>query len=413
MSDDVRLVGIENVEPYPLALSDDLYALPAPEYIIEDFLPESTISGMTSYPGVGKTWLALEMARAIATGGKLLNHFPAHEGAVLFVGSDASIYDYARQWRRLSWEEFKRLQPDADSPVEYENPLKANVRFLIQSDLLFEKMDPMRRLVRTIEDFTWGPLHEQFDETTGETDVVKNRGFSLIIFDTLSKLTRCNQNDNTQMEDVFRNIRWVSETTHASIMVLHHNAKVSEFKDAEDWRGAMSQIGALDCWFQLTPTRADKSIIQLKMKKFRGIMPDDFYYKMTVNDGEMSEEPPATLAVCPDPKINLFEDGITESIIEFLRSPTSLGKWFTMKQIVDVLAPQYLMSEMATDKEMALFQDREKLETAIRNRLKGQARKNPPTVRISGGGNRGRKVLFSATLMEQALADDPGLRKEE
>jgi hypothetical protein len=55
LADDVRLSGIETVQPYPLASSDSLYRLPTPKFIIEDFLPAGTISGMTSYPGAGKT----------------------------------------------------------------------------------------------------------------------------------------------------------------------------------------------------------------------------------------------------------------------------------------------------------------------------------------------------------------------
>jgi hypothetical protein len=413
VSDDIRLVGIENVEPYPLLGCDDLYAMPAPEFIIDDFLPEGTISGCTSYPGVGKTWLAFEMLRALATGGQFLGHFPAHEGPVLFVGSDASIYDYARQFRRLTLEQFKKLQPDNDSPVDYENPLKVNVRFLIQSDLLFESLDSMRRLINTANRFAWGPLHEVHDEETGAVDMEQNHGFSLIIFDTLSKLTRMNQNDNSQMEDVFRNLRFVSANTNASIMLLHHNAKASEFKEAEDWRGAMAQIGALDCWFQLTPTQADKSIIQVKVKKFRGITPPDFYYKMDVNNGEMSEEPAASLVVVAEPKNVLFDDGLAEAVVQFLRSPVAIGKWFTLKQVSDAIASQYLASEMSSGQDMALFQDRDKLETAVRNRLKAESRRGVPTVRMVGGGNRGRKATFSASLMEQALESDPSLKVEE
>jgi hypothetical protein len=404
MSEDIRLVGIENVEPYPLFVSDDLYLLPAPTFIIEDFLPEGTISGVTSYPGVGKTWLAFEMARAIATGGRFLDHFPAHEGAVLFVGSDASIYDYARQWRRLTMEEFQQLQPDASSPLEYENPLKANMRFLVQSDFLFESGDAIRRLAQTIKKFDWGPLHEVYDEATGEIDMEKNHGFSLVIFDTLSKLTRVDQNSNTEMEEVFRNIRFLSEYTRASILLLHHNAKATEFKSGEDWRGAIAQIAALDNWYQLAPTRADKDTIRLKVKRFRGLTPPDFHYKMSVNIGEPGEEPPASLAVIADPQELVVTDGIAEMVVELLNTPEFLGKWWTLRQLTDRLYPQFADLFM---------NDRAKFDGRVRNRLKSEMRKTNPTVRMSGGGTRGTPATFSAGLMKQVLNEDPDLKETE
>lgn len=404
MADDIRLTGIDSVAPYPLATTDDLYALPPPAFIIEDFLPEAAITGITSYPGVGKTWFAFEAARALATKDRFLGRFQAVEGAVLFVGSDASIYDYAKQWRRLTTEQFKKLQPDNDSSPDYENPLKANVRFLIQSDFLFENIDSIRRLIRSSRQFTWGPPHEVFDEETGETDVVYNHGFCLIVFDTLSKLTRANQSDNSQMEEVFRNIRFLSEQTGAAIMLLHHNAKTTEFNDGEDWRGAMAQIGALDAWFQLTPEQADKEIVQVKVKKFRGITPPPFYYKMAVNSGDMDEEPPASLTVVDEP-VNPFTDGITESALDVLTSSTYNGHWLTVKQIADALFDSY--KDFFND-------DRGKFEAALRNRLKHEVRKAKPTVRTSGGGSRGRRVMYSATPgMAEALAQDKSLKVEE
>ena len=403
MAEDIRLIGMDSLDVYPLTSSDELYALPPPAFIIEDFLVESSISGITSYPGVGKTWLAFEMTRALATGGQFLGRFPAREGAVLFVGSDASIYDYARQWRRLTMEQFKTLQPDPDSPPDYENPLKSNVKFLIQSDFLFENIDSVRRLIKTSRRFVWGPVHEVYDDETGETDMVRNHGFSLIVFDTLSKLTRANQNDNSEMEEVFRNIRFITEQTGASIVILHHNAKTSEFNDGEDWRGAMAQIGALDSWFQLTPTQAAKDVVQVKVKKFRGITPPAFFYKMNVNEGDMNEEPDASLAVVEEPKDERVSDGIAESVVELLHSPVSAGKWLTLKQIADALYPQY---------EDLFGNDRTRFETALRNRLKSESRRGRPTVKVSGGGARGRKSLFSG-IMEQALAEDKSLRGDE
>jgi hypothetical protein len=88
------------------------------------------------------------------------------------------------------------------------------------------------------------------------------------------------------MERVFANIRVICEITGAAVLLLHHNSKATEFNDGSDWRGAMSQIGALDSWVQLSNSKKDKDKIKLEFKKFRGITPESFEYKQNVTDPE-------------------------------------------------------------------------------------------------------------------------------
>lgn len=272
------LVGIENVRPYVTKGSGTMCDVQPPQMLIDDFLTEGAVMGITSYPGVGKTWLAMEIGISVTSKKEFLNHFRVNEaGGVLFVGSDSSLFDYARQWRRLT-----RMYPE----LNYDS-----IRFLIQSEFMFEDTDEVRRLIRTHQQFHWGePIpptaEEQAEaERRGETAEPRHRsGFRVIIFDTLSRLTRANQNDNTEMEQVFRNIRWISEATGAAIILLHHNSKRNEFNSGDDWRGAMSQIGALDSWIQLSTRPKMKGLVGVQFKKFRGITPKDFAYEMQVSD---------------------------------------------------------------------------------------------------------------------------------
>jgi AAA domain-containing protein len=278
--DDPRLVGIEQAHRYELSSPLDLESLPPVKYLIKGLIPEGSITGVTSYPGVGKTWFSLEMLRAQATGDKLLGLFEVLDpGSVLFVGSDASVYDYGQQWRKLS-------RGTIEGQPEHFVSARENIRFLLQSDFLFENLDTVRALVNTIRRHRYGPRIEEFDEEGESQGWSQRSGFKLVIFDTLSKLTRANQNDNTQMEEVFRNIRFVTEATGAAVIVLHHNSKRNEFNDGDDWRGAMSQIGALDGWLDLKKSRAktSKGVIRVDVKKFRGITPEPFHYRMDVQD---------------------------------------------------------------------------------------------------------------------------------
>jgi hypothetical protein len=290
------LAGIENVRPYKLMTSEALYAVKPPAMQIADFLTVGGIMGITSYPGVGKTWLAMEVARAVSGGVPFLGR-KTIRGGVLFIGSDSSLDDYARQWTRLT----------KFTSVDYEP-----VRFLVQSPFMFEDRDEIRKLIATHRAFEWG------ETTIGKSGPEREHGFHVIVFDTLSRLTRANQNDNNEMEEVFRNIRMLTEATNCAVIVLHHNSKKSEFNDGADWRGAMSQIGALDSWVQLVPHRTKKHLVGVQFKKFRGITPADFSYTMNVDEVEqasiVASEEPVTMGQ------KLLKDVPALTFIEYIRA---------------------------------------------------------------------------------------------
>ena len=296
--DNPLLAGIENVTPYQIASAAHLHSIEPPPMIIDDVLPAGGIMGITSFPGVGKSWLCMEIARAVCGEKKFLGHFDTLPGSVLFVGSDSSEYDYARQWTRLSATDEALFSvhaseiPDAerDLRLETENGPDWRIgpfhsaRFLLQSDFMFENIDTVRRLISTCLTFEYGPYEDHYDDTGEFEGNYRRTGFRVIVFDTLSKLTTANQNDNSEMENVFRNIRLIAEATGAAIVLLHHNSKKNEFNEGSDWRGAMSQIGALDSWIQLSSSPNSKHHVKVQFKKFRGITPANFAYQMLVND---------------------------------------------------------------------------------------------------------------------------------
>lgn len=307
LSKDPRLELLKQVkETYPLQTPESLQSLPEPKMLIENFLPVNSVVGVTAAPGVGKTWLMMELMRS-ACAGKFLGEFKwtLDFPRVLFVGSDASMFDYARQWRRIYAEQYAREKQIEEAnlwqkeSIHDERPADIQIDFLLQSSFMLDDLGEVLRLIKTAETrYIPGEYHETVRDvaySVGEDEwameqehdiqVVREerRGWNVIIFDTLSRLTRANQNDNTEMENVFRNIRFIAEQTGATCILLHHNSKKSEHNGGEDWRGAVAQIGALDCWLQLRPTKNDRYVISAEFKKFRGLTPEPFLYRMNVN----------------------------------------------------------------------------------------------------------------------------------
>ena len=298
--EETRLLTLGNAKSYAVATSATMRGVKPPRMLIRDFLPAGMLCGLTSYPGVGKTWLAMDLVRAVATGGKVLGEFPVLGGpqGVLFVGSDSSLADYARQWTRLTSTEHKEWLDTMDhmaesgmAQEEFPPDPFDRVRFLIQSTFMLDNSDEVKRVIKTVLDEKIFPVDRKVvrtmtdDEGTEEDEIIEESGrCALIVMDTLSRLTMANQNDNTEMERVFSMIRVICETTGAAVLLLHHNSKQTEFNDGQDWRGAMSQIGALDVWINLSAHKTTKTIVRADFKKFRGITPDSAEYKMQIDD---------------------------------------------------------------------------------------------------------------------------------
>jgi len=283
-------LDLTQVEPYRIWNVRDLLTVPPPQMIIRKILPRATVTGLSAYPGVGKTWLAAEFARAIATGTKFLGEFDATMGNVIFVGKDSSIHDYAQQMRKLFHTEMELYDHEIKMGARRTNPFDDRMHFILKPDLLLEDQKSVMRLARTaIEQVHSEGVETRSywvgDELVEEPETQSTKGTDLIVLDTLASMTRTPENDNTQMDYVFRNVRWLAEVTHACIILIHHSGKPTEYNHGESWRGGSAQEAALDNWFHIMhPPRAPRDKLLLKVKRFRGLKPDNFHYWLRVDE---------------------------------------------------------------------------------------------------------------------------------
>lgn len=275
-----------------------LYTVESPPMLIDTFLPACALGGLSGGPGIGKSWLALEAARALATGTPFLGHFCVSKRTpVLLIGSDSSEYDYARQWRRLTAKQYEELggeqiESDPEDPTREVgglNPLNDCFRHLIETDFSLDDPDKVDAMIRAVN-FEWGP-YEWVEEHEGEDEDglpyhidgewMRNRGAGLIIMDTFGSLTDKDLIDNTQMIAVYKGLRRFVTAAGATVLLLNHNPH-----GRETWLGAISQVGKLDFWLHLRrPHKWDETFIQVVFKKVRGIRPNRaIYYRMNVDD---------------------------------------------------------------------------------------------------------------------------------
>lgn len=345
----IKYAELVALEPYKLMSMQELMDTPEPPMLVEGILPMRTFTGLTAMPGVGKTWLSLDFARAVATAGKVLGKFQARMGNVVYVGQDASVHDYGRQIRKMCRTEFDQYEAEVEQGIRVANPFRDHIHFLVRAGITFENIESMRRLAATLLTLK----HSEdvvISATSGEAEHVVSHGVDLIIFDTLTALTRMNQLDNTLMDAAFRNIRWLAEVTGAAIILLHHNSYPSEFNDGERFRGAGSMEAALDNWFQLTRVpggyvRKDgehRYRILLKVKRFRGLTPEDFHYKLTVN-AETAK------LLFEEPNVDTISPALRTAILGQLDS----NDFRTSKAVRDLVLPTLdLIGVQATTEEL-------------------------------------------------------------
>lgn len=175
----------------------DMLARPAPEieWLIENIWVDKSRGLIAGNPGVGKTWLALDMLISVASGQLCLGKYPVKKGAVLLVEEEASELNLSRRLHAM-----------------------ARARGLKDSDL-----SNFHLLTRQ---FTKIPtdMVELFH-------LVNDRDIKLIVFDSLRRFHTCDENSSSEMQPVLDSFARLNIMTDASVVLIHHLAKGSRESD--------------------------------------------------------------------------------------------------------------------------------------------------------------------------------------
>ncbi|MFJ6534425.1 AAA family ATPase [Microbacterium sp. NPDC091662] len=170
-----------------LSSEADIRNRPSPEWLVADLIQENTIALLAGPGGLGKSFLALGLARAIACGAPFFGK-QTKRGRVLYVVAEgaAAFGDRIDAWNEA--------HPSLQVPRNAVTYVEAGVNLQVE-----ESLEQVRELIRDGE-------------------------YSLVILDTLNQLAYFeNENNNAEAGTVFRNIqslRMAREGT--SILVLDH-----------------------------------------------------------------------------------------------------------------------------------------------------------------------------------------------
>jgi len=264
--------------------SGALENIPKPWMLIDGLIPQGAVCVLAGRGYSGKTFLAMEVARAIVTGQPFLGHYKVPEysrGNVLFIEQDSPKYDTGNaiwamikeQWKaektdaevqhvleglRLAWHPGLNLMQrmDAYTIVKTANSLFTHLKNTITTEFIFSEEGDI--------------IGERPD---GEIEEEGYRGTKLIVLDTLRALNTGKENESDDMEPIIQNLKLIRHLTGATILLIHHTGAGDERT-----RGSTAiEDGADFTMF----VKGRKGKAKVEIRKARAVQPLDFKFEIT------------------------------------------------------------------------------------------------------------------------------------
>jgi RecA/RadA recombinase len=288
----------DKVKPLPVEGAGALVDIQPPPMLIEGLIPRGAVVLVAGPTYSGKTFFALELARAVATGDPFLGEFPvAHRGNVLIVEQDAPKYDTGQ----VMWSMLKR-QWNEEGDAE-----RASQGYSVIDPLYFswhpgiditKRLDVARiaataRSLRTDRgEFAERSFNPTYDPETGSLiDLGESveftehayKGAALIILDTLRALAVTAREDKSDdMEPIMQSLKLLRASTNATVLLIHHdNAAATRL------RGSTAIDGATDHWFAISKNNK-LGLSACRVKKARAVRPPSFRFQIeTLDDPDL------------------------------------------------------------------------------------------------------------------------------
>lgn len=212
---------------------DDIQDEPV-EWLIHGILPSKSFSALFGPPGSFKSFIALDMAEAIATGRPWMGNEIEQQGAVLYICGEG----FGGMGARI-----KACQ------IHHSTPKGAPIYVIRHQLNLRSSAEDFNALMMAVV---------QLVETTGIE-------FQLLIIDTLARaFGGGNENDSDAMGSFITSMGKIQEFLACALMVLHHSGKDL----AKGLRGHSSLLGAVDTQLEILRFEDQaKGVISLTKQK--------------------------------------------------------------------------------------------------------------------------------------------------
>lgn len=199
---------------------------PPVAWVIDRLIPNG-LTILSAQPGSFKTWLLLDIAIAVSQGGKFLDGYQATSSGVLIVDEENSPSMIQTRLRMLG--EHSTL----------------NIQFFIEQGFKLT------------------------DETVNKIiNTCHINDIGLVTFDSLVRLHDKNENDATQMAEVFNQLRKITKAD-INVLITHHNRKSGgDDNPSQAMRGSSDILASVDCHLALRRI-PNSTLLTLSQTKIR------------------------------------------------------------------------------------------------------------------------------------------------
>lgn len=224
----------EEVKVFPIqTLSELLDGETRIDWIVDGIIPPHTAGILAGDSGVGKTWLMLDLAIAIASGTPWLGQFDVRQGTVLIVDEENA-----------------------------ELLLRVRMLMLLKGRGLDAKNVPIHFAIGNAVDLApvkgkrGEPIMSESTRRLGKTiNKIKPR---LVMFDSLVRVNSAKENDSTEMSKVFSVVKGLMDRTGIACIFAHHTRK-GRSQSGQDIRGS-GDIRAFADYTLIASKGKDKTI---------------------------------------------------------------------------------------------------------------------------------------------------------
>ncbi len=179
-----------------------------PEFVVECYVPAEGITYKGGKAGIGKTFIAIHIAVAVATGTKFMGKFKTKKGAVLYIDEENGLEIMK-----------SRLKKIALGLGIVEDELE-NIYFMVLKDFKIS-----------------------LKQVTELEKIIQEKQIKLIIIDSLVRVFLGDENSATDVRTIFNLLKSLCHEHNLAVIILHHSRKTNDDMGQDDLRGS-SDIAA-------------------------------------------------------------------------------------------------------------------------------------------------------------------------
>lgn len=198
------------------------------EWVIDPFIPPRGSALLAGRSGSGKTWLGLDVALSVATGDPWLGRFPVKQGKVLIVDEENAELLLRVRLQKL----LRGRQIDADDIPIY---------FLVSECVNLSPTTTKNGIVQS-------QSYRKLAATIAEKQP------RLVIFDSLTRIHRANENAANEIAQVFSGIKMLTSKLGISTLMIHHFRKSGSSVSGHRIRGSADIRAFFDTTMLIDPT---------------------------------------------------------------------------------------------------------------------------------------------------------------